>query len=138
MEPVLVAGGGIGGLGAALALARAGIAAELFERSAEFRELGAGIQLGPNVFAMFDRLGVRAAIDGDAVRPEALVMRCALRSHEITRVPLDGMPARFGNPCAVTHRADLHRTLLDACQAQPGIRLHTARPVAGFTQDAAA
>ena len=59
MDPVLVAGGGIGGLGAALALARAGYPVRLFERSAEFRELGAGIQLGPNVFHMFDRLGLR-------------------------------------------------------------------------------
>lgn len=134
---ILVAGGGIGGLGAALALARAGHAVELFERAAEFRELGAGIQLGPNVFAMFDRLGIRDAILADAVQPEALVMRCAVHGHEITRVPLGAtMQARFGNPYAVTHRADLHATLLRACHSQPGIALHTGRAVAGFTQDA--
>ena len=135
-DPILVAGGGIGGLGAALALARAGFPVRLFERLPEFRELGAGIQLGPNVFHMFDRLGIREAIDADAVRPDALVMRCALRGHEITRIPLDGMVARYGNPYAVTHRADLHSTLLRACQAQPGIVLETGRTAAGFTQDA--
>lgn len=134
-DPLLVAGGGIGGLGAALALARAGFPVRLFERTPEFRELGAGIQLGPNVFHMFDRLGIREAIDTDAVRPDALVMRCALRGHEITRVPLDGMVARYGNPYAVTHRADLHATLLHACQAQPGITLETGRTATGFTQD---
>ena len=61
-QPVLVAGGGLGGLGAALALARAGHAVRLFERSAGFREAGAGIQLGPNAFAMFERLGVAEAM----------------------------------------------------------------------------
>jgi 3-hydroxybenzoate 6-monooxygenase len=138
MSGVLVAGGGIGGLGAALALARAGHPVRLFERSAEFREFGAGIQLGPNVFHMFDRLGLREAIEADAVRPDALVMRCAIHGHEITRVPLgEAMVARFGNPYAVTHRADLHATLLRACEAEPGIALETGRSVAGFSQDAA-
>ncbi|MBK1658807.1 3-hydroxybenzoate 6-monooxygenase [Paracraurococcus ruber] len=136
MDPILIAGGGIGGLGAALALSRAGHPVRLFERAAEFREAGAGIQLGPNVFHMLDRLGVREAVERDAVRPDALVMRCAVHGHEITRVPLDGMPARFGNPYAVTHRADLHRSLLEACQSRPDILLETARSVAVFIEDA--
>jgi salicylate hydroxylase len=138
MDPLLVAGGGIGGLGAALALAGAGHPVRLFERSGEFREPGAGIQLGPNVYHMFDRLGIREAIEADAVQPDALVMRCAIYGHEIARVPLgEAMVARFGNPYAVTHRADLHATLLHACEAEPGIALETGRSVAGFRQDAA-
>ncbi|MBX6372612.1 MAG: NAD(P)-binding protein [Acetobacteraceae bacterium] len=77
--PILVVGGGIGGLGAALALARAGYPVRLVEKARQFGEVWAGIQLGPDVFAMFDRLGLRGAIEEAAVRPEALDMRCALR-----------------------------------------------------------
>ena len=135
-EPILVVGGGIGGLGAALALARAGHAVRVIEKAAEFREIGAGIQLGPNVFAMFDRLGIRTAIDATAVRPDALVMRCALRGQEVTRVPLGGRFAeRFGNPYAVIHRADLHAALLDACRTTQGIQLETGRDAIGLNQD---
>jgi len=136
MSRFLIAGGGIGGLGAALALAQAGHQAEIFEKSAEFGEIGAGIQLGPNVFRMFDRLGLRAAIDADAVRPKALVMRCAIHGHEVTRVPLGaGFEAHFGQPYAVTHRADLLNTLLAACRAHPGVALHQGVGVAGASQD---
>jgi salicylate hydroxylase len=133
--PILIAGGGIGGLGTALALARAGHKVRLFERGAEFRELGAGIQLGPNVFGMFDRLGVRAAMEAQAAFPRALVMRCAVHGHEVARIPLEGMPARYGNPYAVIHRGDMLEALLAACRAQPGITLETGRTVTGFTQD---
>jgi len=137
-EPILVAGGGIAGLGAALALARAGHAVRLFERAAEFRELGAGIQLGPNVFAMFERLGVAPAMAAQAAFPRALIMRCAVHGHEITRVPLDGMAARYGQPYAVIHRGDMLQVLLEACRAMPGrIALETGRTVAGYRQDAA-
>ncbi|MCB4825200.1 3-hydroxybenzoate 6-monooxygenase [Roseicella aerolata] len=136
MQPILIAGGGIGGLGAALALARAGFPVRLFERAAEFKEVGAGIQLSPNVFPMFDRLGIRAGVERDAVRPEALSLRCAVEGHEITRVPLEGMTGRYGHPYAVTHRADLLRTLLEACASQPGVTLETNRTIAVFIEDA--
>jgi 3-hydroxybenzoate 6-monooxygenase len=136
MPHALIAGGGIGGLGAALALARAGHTAEIFERASAFREIGAGIQLGPNVFRMFDRLGIRAAMEADAVRPDALVMRCAIAGHEITRVPLgEGFLAHFGHPYAVTHRADMLNTLLAACRATPGITLHLNTGAASATPD---
>jgi len=138
-EPILVVGGGIGGLGAALALAlaREGQAVHVFERSAAFHEIGAGIQLGPNVFRMLDRLGLRNAVLATAVLPDALVMRCAVAGHEVVRVPLgDGFAAHFGNPYAVIHRADLHAALLEACRAQPGITLQAGRSAASFAQDA--
>ncbi|WP_431282771.1 3-hydroxybenzoate 6-monooxygenase [Humitalea sp. 24SJ18S-53] len=134
---ILVAGGGIGGLGAALALARAGHSVDVFERTEKFGEIGAGIQLGPNVFHMFDRLGVKQAMLDICARPQALVMRCAVQGHEVTRVPLgDAFAAHFGNPYAVIHRGDMHGVLLAACAAMPGIRLHTGRAAAGFAQDA--
>ena len=86
-DPILVVGGGIGGLDAAPALARTGYPVRLVERARQFGEVGAGIQLGPNVFAMLDWLGLCVAIEEAAVRPEALVVRGALR---------DKMPASGG------------------------------------------
>lgn len=136
MLPILVAGGGIGGLGAGLALARAGVPVRLFERAAEFREVGAGVQLGPNALAMLDRLGLREAVLRDAVRPESLRLRCAVGGQEIARLPLGDMPARHGQPYVVAHRADLHRILLEGCARQPGIVLDTGRGATAFVQDA--
>ncbi len=134
--PILIVGGGIGGLGAALALARDGYAVHLVEKTAAFHEIGAGIQLGPNMFRMFDRLGVRDAMLATAVQPDALVMRCAVRGHEVARVPLgEGFVARFGNPYAVIHRADLHAALLAACRAQSGITLENGQGAVSFSQD---
>lgn len=132
---ILIAGGGIGGLGAALALAQRGHEVTVFERAGEFREIGAGIQLGPNVFRMFERLGLRAAMLEQAAIPRALVMRCALQGHEITRVPLgEGFLARFGQPYAVIHRGDMHGVLLRACAAHPGITLVTGRAAQNYSQ----
>jgi salicylate hydroxylase len=134
--PFLIAGGGIGGLAAALAFARAGIPVRVLERASEFREIGAGIQLGPNAFKMFDRLGVADAVLATAVRPEALVMRDALSGEEVIRIPLGGpFVARFGRPYAVTYRADLHETLLDACRAEPLASLETGCHVEDFAED---
>ncbi len=134
---LLIAGGGIGGLGAALALARAGQGVDVFERAPTFAEIGAGIQLGPNVFRMFDRLGVKQAMLDICARPQALVMRCAVHGHEVTRVPLgEAFAAHFGNPYAVIHRGDMHGVLLAACAAMPNITLHTGRAAVGFEQDA--
>jgi len=72
--PVLIVGGGIGGLGAALALAQKGHTVRLFEQAADFKEVGAGIQLGPNVFRMFGILGLTEAVSRLAVFPESLIM----------------------------------------------------------------
>src|SRR5450631_4824738 len=115
--PILVSGGGIGGLVAAFALARQGFAVRVLEQSPEFREVGAGIQLGPNIFRVLDKIGLKEAVLGDAHRPPAQEMRDALTGKLITQVPLG--PAfleRFGQPYAVTHRADIHGTFLKACQ----------------------
>lgn len=132
-RPVIIIGGGIGGLASALALARKGIGAVLLEQSAEFREVGAGIQLGPNVFRRFETLGIRAAIEADAVFPENLIMRDALTGEIVTRIPMGGQArAHWGMPYAVTHRADLHNSLLQACLAQKIITLRTNAKVTGW------
>jgi 3-hydroxybenzoate 6-monooxygenase len=131
--PILVAGGGIGGLAAALALARKGRSVHVFESSAEFREVGAGIQLGPNVFRMFELLGLTEAIDACAVFPDNLIMRDGLSGEEVTRIPLeDSFRARFKHPYAVIHRPDLHQTILDAVRRSPGVRLSASVKVTGF------
>ncbi|MCW0234494.1 MAG: 3-hydroxybenzoate 6-monooxygenase [Ferrovibrio sp.] len=135
-RPVIIIGGGIGGLATALALALKGLPSVLLEQSAEFREVGAGIQLGPNVFRRFETLGIRAAIEADAVFPENLIMRDALTGEEVTRLPMgEQARAHWGMPYAVTHRADLHNTLLQACLAQTPITLRTSARVTGW-QDA--
>src|ERR1051326_8827287 len=116
--PVLVVGGGIGGLSAALALARKGVPVQVLEQSPEFKEIGAGIQLGPNVFRMFEHLGLTEAIKGLAAFPENLVMMDALSGEEVTRVPIGSkeFSERFGGyPYAVIHRGDMHRVYLEAC-----------------------
>ena len=134
-EPILIAGGGIGGAAAALALARQGWPVRVLEQLREFGEIGAGIQLGPNVYKMLETLGLTDAIDATAVRPDALVMRDALDGEIVTRVPLNnaGFAKSFSYPYAVTYRADLHNALIDACNAEPEIELAVAAKVTGFT-----
>ncbi len=135
--PILISGGGIGGLVAAYALARKGFAVRLFEQSSEFREVGAGIQLGPNIFRALEKIGLKDAILADAHVPPAQEMRDALTGKLITRIPLDEeFSKRFGGqPYAVTHRADIHGTFLKACQSSNLVTLETSRRVDGFTQD---
>jgi 2-polyprenyl-6-methoxyphenol hydroxylase-like FAD-dependent oxidoreductase len=131
--PILVAGGGIGGLVTAFALARQGFPVRVFEQSPEFREVGAGIQLGPNIFRVLDKIGLKEAVLGDAHRPPAQEMRDAVTGKLITRVPLDdAFFKRFGQPYAVTHRADLHATILNACLGNDLIKLETNQRVDGF------
>ena len=76
--PFLVAGGGIGGLVAAYALASKGFPVRVLEQAPEFKELGAGIQLGPNVFRALERIGLKADMLEDAWKPGRLQMRDAL------------------------------------------------------------
>ena len=123
-------GGGIGGLAAALALARRGRAVRVFEQGAEFKEIGAGIQLGPNVYRMFDALGLTAAIERYSVHPDNLVMMDALTGEEVIRlrVGAEAFQERFGGyRYGVIHRGDLHQVLLDACAAERTIELQTLK-----------
>src|SRR5206468_5130306 len=137
-QPVLIAGGGIGGLAAALGLAQKGIRSILLEKAAALGEIGAGIQLGPNAFHAFDYLGVGEAARGMAVYIDQLRLMDALTAEEITHVDLrEPFRSRFGNPYAVVHRGDLHGVFLKACRDHAGIELRVASEVTGYDQDGA-
>jgi 2-polyprenyl-6-methoxyphenol hydroxylase-like FAD-dependent oxidoreductase len=134
--PILIAGGGIGGLTAALALSRHGYRVCLIEQAREFKEIGAGIQLGPNAFKLFDRLDITDEISSTAVFPESLLVMDSITAEEITRIPLgEKFLGRFRYPYALIHRADIHSVLLRACGSSPLITLVTSQKVVRFEDD---
>ena len=135
-QAILVAGGGIGGLAAALALAKAGKQVKVLEQSAEIGEIGAGMQLGPNAFHAFDLLGVGPIARQRAVYTDYLVMHDALDGYQVAKIPTgDAFMSRFGNPYAVIHRVDAHNSLLEAAMQVPSISFHTSVRVCSISQD---
>ncbi|MDO9383839.1 MAG: FAD-dependent monooxygenase [Hyphomicrobiaceae bacterium] len=137
---VLIAGGGIGGLAAALALAKRGIACHVLERRAAFSEQGAGIQIGPNGTRILRDLGVAEALRPHAGAPQWLIVHEAARGRELARLPLNaGMESRFGSPYWVVHREDLHAALLMQVRAAAKVRISMdADIVHAASNDAAA
>src|SRR5213075_1299896 len=115
-SPVVIAGGGIGGLAAALALARKGFKSIVLEQAPQFGEIGAGIQIAPNAWHALDALGVGQLVKKEAVFIERLLMMDGVIGEKVIDIPLD---KRFANPFAVTHRADIHGSLVDGCKALP-------------------
>ena len=132
---VLVAGGGIGGLAAALACSRAGSPVRLWERGQALGEVGAGIQIGPNVTRVLQRWGLAGALAGVAAFPSHLQVRSAVSGRELGVLHLgETARQRYGAPYATLHRADLHQLLRNAVQAQADTELELHRVLAGFTQ----
>jgi salicylate hydroxylase len=135
-QPVLIAGGGIGGLAVALGLAQKGIRSILLEKASALGEIGAGIQLGPNAFHAFDYLGVGEAARNMAVYVDQLRLMDAMTAEEICHVDLgNAFRQRFGNPYAVVHRGDLHGVFLKACRDSDLIDLRVSSEVVGYDQD---
>jgi len=135
--PVLVAGGGIGGLAAALALVKQGFKVQVLEQAQQLGEIGAGIQLGPNAFAAFDALGIGEKARARAVYTDEMVMHDALDETLIGRIPTgEAFRQRFGNPYAVIHRADVHGSLLEGAQESGLIDVQTSTQVVRIEQDA--
>ncbi len=123
-DPILVVGGGLGGASISLALARKGFRVRLLEQAPEFGVIGYGIQLGPNVFPMFDRLGVADAVLGQAIVPDALRMIDSVDAGLIMKIPTGAsFQQRFKRPYILIHRVDLHRILLDACEREANVEL---------------
>ncbi|HEX8884076.1 MAG TPA: 3-hydroxybenzoate 6-monooxygenase, partial [Noviherbaspirillum sp.] len=134
--PVLVAGGGIGGLAAALALVRQGFAVKVLEQAAQMGEIGAGIQLGPNAFSAFDALGIGEKARSRAVYTDEMVMHDALDETLVGRIPTgEAFRQRFGNPYAVIHRADVHMSLLEGVRESGLVELLTSTAVQRVEQD---
>ena len=132
-RPIVIVGGGLGGLTTALALGRTGQCVCVLEQAPEFGAIGYGIQLGPNVVPMFDWLGVTAAVLDKGDIPDACLMVDAYSGEEITRVPLGpSFRERFRHPYIIVHRVDLHQVLMQACWAHPEIVFEPAATVTGF------
>ena len=132
-EAIIIVGGGLGGLTTALALGRAGRCVRILEQAPEFGAIGYGIQLGPNVVPMFDRLGVTAAVLDKGDVPDACLMVDAYSGEEIARLPLGvSFRERFRHPYIIIHRVDLHQVLMDACRARPEIAFEPAVAATGF------
>ena len=134
---VLIAGGGIGGLAAALACSRAACHVRLYERAPAFSEVGAGIQMGPNVVRVLQDWGLDAALREVAAWPERLQVRHALSGRELGALRLGAdITRRYGAPYATIHRADLHQLLLTTLQARDSVWLHTDRAVLHYVETA--
>ncbi|WP_415258331.1 3-hydroxybenzoate 6-monooxygenase [Thauera phenylacetica] len=134
--PVLVAGGGIGGLAAALALVNRGFKVKVLERAPEIGEIGAGIQLGPNAFHAFDALGIGDKARARAVYTDYMVMHDAIDEYQVGKIPTDeAFIKRFGNPYAVIHRADVHLSLLEGAQETGRVEFLTSTRVVRIEQD---
>jgi 3-hydroxybenzoate 6-monooxygenase len=137
--PVLVAGGGIGGLAAALALTRRGLHVKVLEQAAVLGDIGAGLQVGPNGFAAFDALGIGEQARSRAVYTDEMVMHDALDAGLVGRIPTGkAFRQRFGNPYAVIHRADVHKSLLEGALASDRIEVLTGTTVLRVEQSDAA
>jgi salicylate hydroxylase len=133
---VLIAGGGIGGLTAALALAAKGFRAVVVEQAPRLEETGAGIQLSPNATRVLIRLGVAARLAPSAVQPGAVRVR-TYRGRDIVRVPLGpSFERHYGAPYWVVHRSDLQAALLAAVEAQPNITLRLGARAENFAAHA--
>ncbi|MBA4260882.1 MAG: FAD-dependent oxidoreductase [Comamonadaceae bacterium] len=132
-QHVVIAGGGIGGLACALSLARAGVSVDLLEQAGTLGEVGAGLQLGPNAVRVLDEWGLMDGLQACAAFPDALRVRDAHGGGQLGRLRLGAFArARYGQPYATIHRADLHGLLLDAVQRQSGVRLHLGARLAAY------
>lgn len=131
--PIIVVGGGLGGAMTALALGRKGFDVLVLEEAQEFGVIGYGIQLGPNVFWMLERLGIADAVLAKALRPKSLVMYDWIDGTAIARIPAgESFLQRFKKPYVVIHRVDLHKVLLDACRTLPNVEMIPNTPVKSF------
>ena len=129
----IIAGAGIGGLAAAIALLQAGFRVAIYEKASTLEEFGAGVQLTPNATRILSRLGVLDRVLRFASRPRAVLVLRGSDNFELTRMPLDDAERRWGAAYLVIHRADLQRALVEAVSGQPGVELSLGSTVLDFT-----
>jgi salicylate hydroxylase len=133
--PVIVVGGGIGGLATALALSRKGIPVQVLEQAPEFKEIGAGIQLGPNVFRMFELLDLTRDVFHWAAFPTSLEMRDSITAESVVEMRIDRLYERYNAPYGVIHRADLLDVIHNHCKQSNLITLSAAQKVTAIEDD---
>ena len=134
-KQVLIAGGGIGGLAAALGAARAGCDVRLYERAEVFSEVGAGVQLSPNVVHCLQGWGLQVPLQAMAAFPERLQVRSATSGQVLATLPLGAdMVQRYGAAYASIHRADLHALLLTAVLQEGGVQINRSQAIIGYTE----
>jgi len=137
-DTILIAGAGIGGLTAALALAREGFRVTLFDQMEKLEEAGAGIQLAPNATRILAALGLAERLKATIVQPSTIRLRSGHSGREIATMPLNSaMLRRYGAPYWVIHRADLQKALIEAVAGEPRVTLRLGTTVADFTIDPA-
>ena len=130
---VIIIGGGIGGLSAATALTRKGARVRLYERSAEFGEVGAGLQIAPNCTRILDDYGLLDEAKALGVLPQTMIMKDATDGSELTRLDLLDLEQKYGFPYMVIHRSDLHGIFLRAAQRH-GVELITDKQCVAYEQ----
>ncbi|MCF8167776.1 MAG: FAD-dependent monooxygenase [Rhodoferax sp.] len=134
-QKIVIAGGGIGGLAAALACAKAGVSVQLLEQAAAFAEVGAGVQLGPNVVRILHGWGLEESLKDVVAFPSALKVRDALTGADLGSLQFgDRTRALYGAPYVTIHRADLQQLLLTAAKRQPEVRLRLGQRCIAFQQ----
>jgi salicylate hydroxylase len=138
-KQILIAGGGIGGLAAALACSRSGWPVQLLERAREFGEVGAGIQMGPNVVRVLQGWGLAQELNQVAAFPDMLRVRSAASGEELGRLRLgERTRTLYGAPYATIHRADMHKLLLGAVQQHADVELHLGQWLQSFVDTGSA
>jgi len=128
----LIAGAGIGGLTAALCLARSGWRVTLIERAPVLEEVGAGLQLSPNASRVLQALGVLPRLEGRALAPRGIAIRRGQTANRLAWLDLRQTEQQWGVPYMLALRCDLQRALIEAVAALPDIQLLTGHDVAGF------
>lgn len=132
-QPIVIAGGGIGGLACALALAQRNFHVIVCEQAQAFGQVGVGLQVAPNALSALDALGVGQRVKREALLIERMLMVDGLDGQTICDIPCgETFIDRFGNPYAVSHRADVHDALLQGCLATPLIELQTDSQVVAY------
>ena len=133
--PVLIVGGGIGGISAAIALARVGYPVHIIEQASRFGEIGAGIQLGPNAYRTLERLGIGEALRQHTVMVDEMRLMDSVSDKLVIGVPLgQTILDRFGAPYSVIHRADLHASLVDACMSAGAVTVENSQTASAFEE----
>jgi salicylate hydroxylase len=135
-QRIIIAGAGIGGLTAALAIASKGFAVTVCERSRQLSEIGAGLQLSPNAGRVLAGLGLEEVVAEAAVEPEAIDIRAGATGQTIAVVDLGRFRRRYGLPYRVMHRAQLQLLLARAAVANPAIDMRLGATAASFASQA--